>query len=109
MQASSSQGRAINHIESPDEEYDVIDYNEELSDDDGDQRAREGELLQRRPYPPRNLYIQAMSNLMKLSDVAEPTLPKGDVPDPVRRLVTHEYVNIISPEEVTFLRLECMD
>jgi hypothetical protein len=85
----------------PDENYDIIDYKEEISDDDTQRAIMEGILRQedqpQAPKPKRHPYVEKMSKLMKRGAKAEIS-SEQDVAGPSRRLVSHDQITSLSPE-----------
>jgi hypothetical protein len=90
----------LSHSEIPDEEYDMFNYDEEISDDDNEEQfVREGIIMQEdQPLPPqKKSYNQTVSNLMKPVRKTGRSSTKN-VQDPARRLVSHDHVTTVSPE-----------
>jgi len=100
---SSSRSRLLAPSESgnPDENYDIFDYEEEISDDDTERAITEGILRQQNqpqaPKPKRHPYVEKMSNLVKRGAKIEST-SEQDAAGPSRRLVSHDHITSLSPE-----------
>jgi hypothetical protein len=96
----------------PDADYDIVDFEDELDDEDTDQqRVHEGQLLQRQPQARgKNVYIQAMSNLMKSASNAIPASTQA-FPRPAQKptkLISHTEIATITPELAGLLAAEGM-
>jgi hypothetical protein len=100
---SSTRSRLLAPAESgnPDENYDIFDYEEEISDDDTARAITEGILRQedqpQAPKPKRHPYAEKISKLMKRGAKAE-NISEQDVAGPSRRLVSHDQITSLSPE-----------
>jgi hypothetical protein len=95
-----SERSAIPQSKNPDEEYDMFNYDEEISDDDNEQQfVREGILLQDdQPQPPnKKFYMQTVSKLMKSGRKTGCSSTKS-FQGRARRLVSHDHVTTVSPE-----------
>jgi hypothetical protein len=95
-----SKRSALPHSEDPDEEYDMFNYDEEISDDDNEQQfVREGILLQEdQPQPPhKKFYMQTASNLMRPGRKTGQSSTKN-FQGPARRLLSHDHITTVSPE-----------
>jgi hypothetical protein len=98
MQSSKAKVEETYLSGDPDEAYDIIHYQTELSEEDeDDQRVREGQLLQHPHLPSRNMYIQVMSRIVKAGNQPEHS-SSNDVPAAARHLVSHDHVTTITPE-----------
>lgn len=101
MPSSKSKSSALSESGNPDETYDIFDYEEEITDDDGERFAIEGILRQQdQPQarqPLRNVYIEKMSQFMKRGGKVE-TASEKDVASPSRCLISHDFVTTLSPE-----------
>ncbi len=98
-----------------DEDYEIVDFDEELEDDDVNQQTvREGQLLQDQSQTKsKNIYIQAMSNLMVSgknlgSGSSASTHAVAGPPSRPRKLISHCQITTISPEIAVLLAAEGM-
>ena len=101
MSSSKPKWGALSGSEDPEEDYDMVDYYDEIGDGDDEQQAREGLLLQQdqpqASLPHKNPYIKAMSNLLRRGEKVE-SVSEKNAPGPSRRLVSHEFITTLSPE-----------
>ncbi len=90
---------ALHKAGKPDEEFDMVNDDGEISDGDEDQRAREGLLLQQdQPQtPPKNPYARAVSKLMKPFK-KDATASGTNISGPAQSLVRHDIVTTLTPE-----------
>ena len=97
----------------PDDDYDIVDYDDELEDEDTDQqRVEEGQLLQRQSQARgKNVYVQAMSNLMKSANKigSASTQAVPDQSQKPKKLISHEQITTITPELAQLLAAEGTD
>lgn len=110
MSASKSDYLALQPKPDTDHEYDMVDYEAEIGQDGDDQRAKEGLLLQQdQPQSPRkNVYVQAVSNLMKLGKMGDN--PIGEtVSGPSRHLISHDIVTTLTPQLAGLFGKQSMD
>jgi hypothetical protein len=94
--------------EKEDEDYDLVEYDAEIGDGDNAQLEREGQLLQIGPRR-KNLYANAVSNLMKKASSNKESAPAKESPTVPRHLISHESITMLSPELAALLAAECMN
>ena len=101
MSSSKPTWGALSGSGDPEEDYDMVDYYDEIGDGDDEQQAREGLLLQQdqpqASLPHKNPYIKAMSNLLRPGEKVE-SVSEKNATGPSRRLVSHEFITTLSPE-----------
>jgi hypothetical protein len=101
MASSTSWHLPRSGSESQDQNYDIFDYEEEITDDDNQRAATEGVIRQQdQPQAPkskRNPYVEKISNFMKRGANIE-SVSEQDIAGLSRRLVSHDYINSLSPE-----------